>query len=96
MVRTFSFLCLPFAQLLQAQVHEIGYAECSKSHVLRGGKEYTPKQIQDMLGLSAQRSALRTEQPLGPANLLYAPTNVWRCSPPSFRLPMRVQAQGYP
>ncbi|KAF9043586.1 hypothetical protein BDZ89DRAFT_1089992 [Hymenopellis radicata] len=36
------------------QVHEIGYAECSKSYVFRGGKDYTPKQIQDMLGLSSQ------------------------------------------
>ncbi|KAG1889016.1 uncharacterized protein F5891DRAFT_1074407, partial [Suillus fuscotomentosus] len=34
------------------QVHELGYAECSKSYVFRGGKEYTQKQIQDMLGLS--------------------------------------------
>ncbi|KAH9973826.1 hypothetical protein BGW80DRAFT_1437143 [Lactifluus volemus] len=50
-----------------AQVHEIGYAECSKSYVFRGGKEYTPKQIQDMLGLSAQnRAAPRPGQPMPP------------------------------
>ncbi|KXN87767.1 Protein transport protein SEC23 [Leucoagaricus sp. SymC.cos] len=36
------------------QVHELGYAECTKSYVFRGGKEYQPKQIQDMLGLSSQ------------------------------------------
>ncbi|OBZ67637.1 Protein transport protein SEC23 [Grifola frondosa] len=49
------------------QVHELGYAECSKSYVFRGGKEYTPKQIQDMLGLSAQnRAAPRPGQPLPP------------------------------
>lgn len=34
------------------QVHELGYSECPKSFVFRGTKEYTPKQIQDMLGLS--------------------------------------------
>jgi protein transport protein SEC23 len=51
----------------QAQVHEIGYAECSKSYVFRGGKEYTPKQIQDMLGLSSQnRAAPRPGQPMPP------------------------------
>ena len=48
-------------------MHEIGYAECSKSYVFRGGKEYTPKQIQDMLGLSAQnRAAPRPGQPMPP------------------------------
>ncbi|KAG5641165.1 GTPase-activating protein S23 [Asterophora parasitica] len=47
------------------QVHEIGYAECSKSYVFRGGKEYSPKQIQDMLGLSSQaRAAPRPGQPM--------------------------------
>jgi len=34
------------------QVHEIGYTECPKSYVFRGTKEYTSKQIQDMLGLA--------------------------------------------
>jgi protein transport protein SEC23 len=38
-------------------VHELGYAECNKSYVFRGGKEYQPKQIQDMLGLSGQARA---------------------------------------
>lgn len=37
---------------LQAQVHELGYTECPKSYVFRGTKDYQPKQIQDMLGLS--------------------------------------------
>jgi len=46
-------------------VHEIGYADCSKSYVFRGGKEYQPKQIQDMLGLSSQsRAAPRPGQPM--------------------------------
>lgn len=50
---------------MQTQVHELGYGECSKSYVFRGGKEYTPKQIQDMLGLSAQnRAAPRPGQPM--------------------------------
>ncbi|KAG2133378.1 hypothetical protein BD769DRAFT_1446300 [Suillus cothurnatus] len=47
------------------QVHELGYAECSKSYVFRGGKEYTQKQIQDMLGLSTTtRAAPRAGQPM--------------------------------
>jgi protein transport protein SEC23 len=46
-------------------VHEIGYADCSKSYVFRGGKEYQPKQIQDMLGLTSQnRAAPRPGQPM--------------------------------
>lgn len=46
-------------------MHELGYTECSKSYVFRGGKEYTPKQIQDMLGLSSQnRAAPRPGQPM--------------------------------
>ncbi|KAI8998101.1 hypothetical protein BC832DRAFT_566185 [Gaertneriomyces semiglobifer] len=45
-----------------AQVHELGYSECPKSYVFRGSKEYTSKQIQDMLGLSAV-PALRPGQP---------------------------------
>jgi len=50
----------------QAQVHELGYAECSKSYVFRGGKEYSQKQIQDMLGLSTTvRAAPRAGQPVG-------------------------------
>ena len=49
-------------------MHEIGYAECSKSYVFRGNKDYTQKQIQDMLGLSpsANRAAPRPGQPMPP------------------------------
>jgi protein transport protein SEC23 len=52
--------------LAQTNVHELGYAACAKSYVFRGGKEYSPKQIQDMLGLSqgAPRAAPRPGQPL--------------------------------
>ncbi|KAI6029823.1 hypothetical protein PISMIDRAFT_592982 [Pisolithus microcarpus 441] len=47
------------------QVHELGYTECSKSYVFRGGKEYASKQIQDMLGLSTPaRAAPRPGQPM--------------------------------
>jgi protein transport protein SEC23 len=34
-----------------AQVHELGYTECAKSYVFRGNKDYTAKQVQEMLGL---------------------------------------------
>ncbi|WFD45060.1 GTPase-activating protein S23 [Malassezia psittaci] len=34
------------------QVHELGYENCPKSFVFRGSKDYTPKSIQDMLGLT--------------------------------------------
>jgi protein transport protein SEC23 len=33
------------------QIHEIGYAECSKSYVFRGNKEYSAKQVAEMLSL---------------------------------------------
>jgi len=59
---------------LQAQVHELGYTECAKSYVFRGSKEYTAKQVQEMLGLStsAVRPAVpqqpgRPQQPMGSA-----------------------------
>lgn len=48
----------------QTQVHELGYAECNKSYVFRGSKEYSPKQIQDMLSLTGgARAAPRPGQP---------------------------------
>ncbi|BFZ57021.1 GTPase-activating protein S23 [Savitreella phatthalungensis] len=55
-----------------AQVHEIGYAECSKSYVFRGNKEYTSKQISEMLSLQGRAPAsvpqpggARPQQPPG-------------------------------
>jgi protein transport protein SEC23 len=56
----------------QAQVHEIGYTECPKSYVFRGSKDYTAKQVQEMLGLSAPglRPGMQQQQPgrpMGPA-----------------------------
>lgn len=60
--------------LIQAQVHELGYTECAKSYVFRGSKEYSAKQIQEMLGLtmSGMRSSMpqqpgRAPVPMGPA-----------------------------
>ena len=34
------------------QVHELGYESCPKSFVFRGSKDYSPKHIQEMLGLT--------------------------------------------
>ncbi|KAI9842346.1 MAG: GTPase-activating protein S23 [Thelocarpon superellum] len=57
-----------------AQVHEIGYLECAKSYVFRGSKDYTAKQVQEMLGILAPglRSNMpqqpgRPMQPMGPS-----------------------------
>ena len=43
------------------QVHELGYSECPKSYVFRGSKEYTSKQIQDMLGLGLTQPRPQTQ-----------------------------------
>jgi protein transport protein SEC23 len=32
-------------------VHELGYTECAKSYVFRGSKDYSSKQVQEMIGL---------------------------------------------
>ena len=47
-------------------MHELGYAECVKCvRFSGGGKEYQPKQIQEMLGLSGQNQAApRPGQPM--------------------------------
>ncbi|KAF2864114.1 protein transporter SEC23 [Piedraia hortae CBS 480.64] len=34
------------------QVHELGYVECAKSYVFRGNRDYSARQVQEMLGLS--------------------------------------------
>lgn len=57
----------------QAQVHELGYTECAKSYVFRGSKDYSAKQVQEMLGLlpSGLRPGMqqpgRPVPPMGPA-----------------------------
>lgn len=35
------------------QVHELSFSECGKSYVFRGSKDYSSKQIQEMLGIAA-------------------------------------------
>lgn len=55
-------------------MHELGYTECAKSYVFRGSKDYTAKQVQEMLGLlpgglrpnMAQQPG-RPMPPMGPA-----------------------------
>lgn len=44
-------------------VHELAYADCSKSYVFRGGKEYQPKQIADMLGLNPSSRPMAAPRP---------------------------------
>ena len=45
-------------------MHELGYTECAKSYVFRGSKDYSAKQVQEMLGLLA--SGLRPSAPQQP------------------------------
>ncbi|KKA28589.1 hypothetical protein TD95_004730 [Thielaviopsis punctulata] len=45
------------------QVHEIGYTECAKSYVFRGNKDYTSKQVQEMLGLNSPIARTGAPQP---------------------------------
>ncbi|KJK93151.1 hypothetical protein H633G_02945 [Metarhizium anisopliae BRIP 53284] len=62
-----------------AQVHEIGYEGCAKSYVFRGSKDYSAKQVQEMLGLSS--SGIRPGShaqpgrpaPMGPASRFLLP-----------------------
>lgn len=39
-------------------VHEIGFADCPKSYVFRGEKEYTVQKVQEMLGIAPSRGGL--------------------------------------
>ena len=45
-------------------MHELGYTECAKSYVFRGSKDYSAKQVQEMLGLLP--SGLRPNVPQQP------------------------------
>ncbi|BEI90877.1 uncharacterized protein CcaverHIS019_0309470 [Cutaneotrichosporon cavernicola] len=49
-----------------AMVHELAYADCPKSFVFRGTKEYQPKQIADMLGLNPSNRPMQPVRPGGP------------------------------
>ncbi|KAL9934295.1 hypothetical protein V8E36_006751 [Tilletia maclaganii] len=43
---------------LRATAHELGYDQCPNSSVFRGTKWYAPKQIQEILGLTAATAAI--------------------------------------
>eukprot|EP00126_Sphaerothecum_destruens_P008410 Sdes_comp20201_c0_seq1m13515 len=46
------------------QFHELGYSDCSKSYIFRGTKEFSAKQIQELLGLtSSSRPQAAGNQP---------------------------------
>ena len=76
-------LSTELANITQTQVHELGYTECAKSYVFRGTKDYTTKQVQEMLGLTggAPRSGVqpapagRPAQPMGPAARFLLPVS---------------------
>ncbi|ORX93438.1 copii coat protein [Basidiobolus meristosporus CBS 931.73] len=46
-----------------SQVHELGYGECPKSYVFQGTKDYSSKQIQELLGLSTNSLKPGVQQP---------------------------------
>jgi len=47
------------------QVHELGYTECAKSYVFRGSKDYSTKQVQEMLGLGQLAARPNVQQQPG-------------------------------
>jgi protein transport protein SEC23 len=49
----------------QVHVHELGFAECSKSYVFRGGKEVTKDQILQSLGLTGRAAGSGVVQRAG-------------------------------
>lgn len=46
------------------QVHELGFAECPKSYVFRGDKEYPTQKVQDMLGIVPTRGGHMLANPM--------------------------------
>lgn len=53
--------------MLQAMVHDLSSTEFPKSYVFRGSKDYSSKQISDMLGLNPSSrpvQAMRPGQPI--------------------------------
>jgi protein transport protein SEC23 len=68
-----------------AQVHEIGYAECPKSYVFRGSKDYNKQQVQEMLGL-VSGGGMRQNLPLQPGR---APPAVTMGAAARFLLPVQ-------
>jgi protein transport protein SEC23 len=67
------------------QVHEIGYAECPKSYVFRGSKDYNKQQVQEMLGLVAG-GGVRQNLPVQPGR---APPAVTMGAAARFLLPVQ-------
>ena len=68
----------------EAHVHEIGYNQCPKSYVFRGSKDYTAKQVQEMLSLGSSggmRPGMQQQQPgrpvppMGPAARFLLPVS---------------------
>ena len=49
------------------QVHEIGFQECPKAYVFKGSKDYTGKEVQDMLGLTTGQRGPAQPRPGQPA-----------------------------
>jgi protein transport protein SEC23 len=46
-------------------VHELGFADCPKSYVFRGDKDYPPQKVQDMLGIMPTRGGVAPAAPGG-------------------------------
>ena len=44
-------------------VHELGFTECPRSHVFRGGKEHTPDAVADQLGIPRRGAGGRAPAP---------------------------------
>ena len=66
-MRAFITVCiyvhLELTTLCQAQIHELGGSlECPKSYVFRGGKDYSPELIQQMLGLGMMKNVQQPQQ----------------------------------
>lgn len=59
-----------------AQVYELGYASCNKSFVFRGNRDYTAKQVQEMLGLAPRpQGVTRTQGPAHQYSRFLLPVN---------------------
>ncbi|PWN47806.1 protein transport protein SEC23 [Violaceomyces palustris] len=71
-----------------AQVHELGYEACPKSYVFRGTKEYAPKNIQDMLGLTAGTRPVAPGAPGGPSQPPRPPNAAGQMGASRFLLPV--------
>lgn len=48
------------------QVHELGFADCPKSYIFRGEKDFPVQKVQDMLGIAPTRPGMAAQQQGGP------------------------------